>query len=140
MVKVTDAGTAATRFVQRAQAAAPDYVKAASVAGGSWATNTAAGANNWAAGVSQAVSDGRFAAGVNAAGPAKYQAGITQKGAVRYGPGVAAAQPAYAAGVGPYLQLIASLDLPPRGPTGSPANNARVNVITAALRAKKIGG
>jgi hypothetical protein len=38
----------------------------------------------------------------------------------------------------PYHQALAALKLPPRGPTGSEANMARVGTIARAMRRVKV--
>jgi hypothetical protein len=44
------------------------------------------------------------------------------------------------AGVTPYLNTIAALNLPPRQAKGNPANYQRVQAVGDALRAKKLAG
>jgi hypothetical protein len=139
-INVKSAAAAATKFVQAAQSAGPAYTAGVQNAGASWATNTAASAQAWQQGVSQAVSDGRFAKGVNQTSQNKYQVRAAGVGAQRYGPGVAGAQQTYQTNVAPYLATIAQLNLPARQPKGSPANIARVQAVTQALRAQKLGG
>lgn len=138
-VKVKAAADAASKFVTNASAAAPAYSKGVATAGPTWATNTAASAQTYAAGVQQAVTDGRFANGVNQNSQNKYQTRASGVGAQRYPQGVQGAQQAYQTAVQPYLNTIANLTLPPRQPRGSISNNQRVNVITQALRAQKLG-
>lgn len=137
MITVKNAQTSATLFANRAQAAGPQYAAGVQGAGPKWSAETLASAPNWASGVQLAISDGRFAKGVTSAQP-KYVAGATGKGARNYGPAVASAAPAWLAGTQPYLNTIANLTLPPRGPVGSPQNNLRVSAVTDALRQQKI--
>lgn len=139
-IATKDIGTIAAKWSTRAQAAGPDYSAGVKSTTKDWAGLTAAAADNFAAGVSQAVADGRFAKGVQAAGTPKWQAAAAGKGAQRYPSGVAAGQPAFSTGFGPYLQVIQNVNLPPRSPRGSPNNIQRVSAIDAALHAKKIGG
>jgi hypothetical protein len=139
-LKVKDAATAATKFVQRAQAAAPDYAKGVQGAGNQWQAHSAAASDAWGAGVQAAVANGRFAKGVTRVGGAKWEAAASGKGAQRYPQGVAAAGPAWQAATGPYLDTISSLNLPPRRPKGDPANYQRSQMVADALRKKKVGG
>lgn len=139
-IKVKDAAAAAQKFVTRAQAAAPDYANGVANAGGSWAQNTKAAADSYAAGVQQAISNNRFANGVNQNAQNKYQTRASGVGAQRFGPGVAASKDSWASGVQPYLTTIANITLPPRQPKGSPANYARVQAVGDALRQKKLQG
>jgi hypothetical protein len=139
-IAVKDAATASTKYVQRAQSAAPDYQKGVTGAGTLWQTNTVAANDAYVQGVTQAAQSGRFAKGVQAAGGAKYEAKASTVGAQRYPQGVATAGPAWQNNTAPYLATIASLNLPPRRPKGDPANIARVQMVTNALRKKKVSG
>lgn len=135
-----DLNSIASKWSQRAQAAGADYTAGVKNPRRDWGQNTAGSADSYSAGVSQAVADGRFAKGVLAAGTAKWQSNAISKGAVRYPQGVAAAQPAFMSGFGPYLQVLSGLTLPPRSPRGSPNNLNRVSAVDTALHQKKIGG
>jgi hypothetical protein len=139
-LKVKDAATAATKFVTRSQAAAQDYQKGVTGAGNTWQAHSAAAADSWGAGVQTAVSNGRYAKGVTRVGGQKWEAAATGKGAQRYPNGVSLAGPAWQAATGPYLDTIASLNLPPRRPKGDPANMQRAQMVADALRKKKVGG
>lgn len=139
-IKVKDAAAAATKFVQRGQAAAADYTKGVSTSGDAWAQNTAAASDNYAAGVQEAIARNGFLKGVQKAGPGKFVSAATTKGAQRYPQGIATAGPAWQDGTAPYLQTLAGLTLPPRRPKGDPGNMARVQAVTDALRKKKVGG
>src|SRR5487761_2555441 len=130
----------ATKWSTRAQAAGPDYSAGVKTTTKDWAALTAAAADNFAAGVSQAVADGRFAKNVVAAGTPKWQSAAAGKGAQRYPTGVASGGPAYTSGFSPSLQPIQNPTLPPRSPRGSPNNIQRVSAITSALHQKKISG
>lgn len=139
-VKVKTAAASAAKFVQAAQSAGPAYTAGVTNAGNDWATNTAASSAAWQQGVSEAVSDGRFAKGVNPTSQAKYQTRASTVGAQRYPVGVAASQTAYQNGVAPYLNVIANLQLPARQPKGSPSNLQRVSAVAQALRTQKLTG
>lgn len=139
-LKVKDAASSATKFVQRAQAAAPDYSKGVQGAGNTWQAHTAAASDSWGAGVQAAVANGRFAKGVNRVGGQKWEAAATGKGAQRYPQGVAQAGPNWQSATAPYLDAIASLNLPPRRPKGDPANFQRNQMVADTLRKKKVGG
>lgn len=139
-IKVKDAASAATKFVQRGQAAAADYTKGVAGAGDSWAQNTAAAADTYAQGVQEGISRNAFSKGVAKAGPQKFVTNSTTKGAQRYPQGIATAGPAWQDGTAPYLQVLSGLTLPPRRPKGDPGNMARVSAVTEALRKKKVAG
>jgi len=138
-VKVKDAAASAAKFTANAGVAQGAYSTGVANAAPTWLANTAAAADTWSQGVQQAAQSGRFAAGVNTAASQKYQTRATTVGPSRYSAGVQTAGPAWQAGTAPYLQTIAGLNLPPRQPKGSPANNQRASMVAAALRAKKVG-
>lgn len=138
-IKVKDASAAAAKFVANAGVAQNAYTQGVTAAGPAWQANTAAASDTWSQGVQQAAQTGRFAAGINSGAQQKYTARATTVGPQRYSAGVATAGPAWQAGTAPYLQTIANLNLPPRQPKGSPANNQRSAMVAAALRAKKVG-
>jgi hypothetical protein len=137
MAKVRPNGAA--RWAQRTAAATEDYKAGVQNPRQSWQQATTAAAPAHAAAVVAANARGAFAQGVAKAGDAKWQRGATGKGADRFGPGAAAGQGDYESGVAPYLQIIESTQLPPRGPKGDPRNIDRVRVLAAALRKRKTG-
>jgi len=131
---------AAERWVRRASAAAQDYQAGVENPRQSWQAAASAARDNWAQGVQAAIQNNRYAMGVQRAGDEKWRRKAIAKGVQRYGPGVAEAQQDYATGVAPYLQVIESLTLPPRGPKGDPRNIERVRAIAQALRNRKLQG
>jgi hypothetical protein len=139
-IAVKDAQTASNKYVQRAQSAAPDYQKGVTGAGAAWQANTVAANDAYVQGVTAAAQAGRFAKGVQAAGGSKYETKASTVGAQRYPQGVATAGPAWQNATAPYLSTIAALNLPPRRPKGDPGNLARVQMVTDALRKKKVSG
>lgn len=137
-IKVKDNGAIASKYKNRASAAAPDYTAGIQGSGGDWEQNTGAAEGNFEAGVQDAIARKAFGKGVRGSGP-KFVKNAMTLGAQRYPTGVANAEGAYNAGVTPYLDTIRNIALPPRGPKGSPANQQRANAVAAALRAKKVG-
>jgi len=138
-IRIKDTGSIAKKFVARASVAGPDYTQGVQAAGGDWESNTKASEDNYKAGVTAAASEGRFGRGVAAAGATKYVERASKLGAQRYPQGVAASEGDYAKGVQPHLDMMKSLDLPPRGPKGDPRNQQRAAVVAAANRKLKIG-
>jgi len=138
-MQVKSADAAAKKWAARAGAAGGDYSNGVQTTQKDWATDTAAQAGAWATGVQTAAANGTFAKGVNAAGTAKWKSRASGIGAQRYPQGVAAAQPNYQSGIGPVLQTLQGLTLPPRGPKGDPGNLNRVTAIDQALRKLKTG-
>jgi len=138
-MQVKSADAAAKKWAARAGAAGGDYAAGVQNTQKDWAGATAGSAQAWATGVATAAQTGSFARGVNNAGTAKWKTKASGVGAQRYPQGVAAAQPFYQAGIGPVLQTLGGLTLPPRGPKGDPGNLQRVAVIDQALRKLKTG-
>jgi hypothetical protein len=138
-IRIKDTGSLAKKFVQRASAAQGDYTEGVKAAGADWEANTKAAEDNYKIGVTQAANDGRFGRGVSAAGAGKYTARASTLGAQRYPTGVGAAEGDWAKGSQPYLQTLASIQLPPRRPKGDPGNFARSQAIATALRSQKLG-
>jgi hypothetical protein len=138
-IKIKDVGALAKKFVARSAQATPEYKSGVEQAGGDWETQTMANEANFEAGVQDAIGRKAFGKGVRKAGGAKYQKNASTLGATRYGPGVQNAEQAWATGTGPVLQLLAGLNLPPKGPRRSPQNMARSQMVAAALGAWKTG-
>lgn len=133
-----DAGAIAAKFAKRAAGAQGDYKDGVSNAGQSWEAGARAGADNWEQGLNEAIADGRFEKGVQGKA-GKYQANATALGPQRYAQGVQQASGAYQTGVQPYLDVLKSLTLPPRGARRSPANMQRANAVALALGNRKTG-
>lgn len=130
-----------SKWSQRASQAGPAYTAGVSAPKRPWAASTTAAAGTWANGVQSAVTNGRFASGVNKAGDGKWSAGATGKGAQRYPQGVSApaAQTNFTNGFQKYVSVLTSLSLPPRAPKGDPSNAQRSQAVATALHAAKIG-
>ena len=136
MPKVRSGGT--QRWVDHASRATEDYVAGIQNPRADWATQTANAESSYERGIQEAISMKRFGKGVKKAGSASQIAGAVGKGAQRYAGGVTDGQAKYANNVQPFLDVINSTTLPPRGPKGDPRNIDRVKAITAALRNKKL--
>lgn len=104
-----------------------------------WAGPTIAAAPNWEAGVMEAAARGGFASGVEKS-RSKWKRKALAVGPMRYGPGVRAAKTDQAQGFAPYREVIAGMDLTPRGPRGSPGNYERVREVGEALHRARVGG
>lgn len=116
-----------------------DYAEGVKNPTNNWAENTQAAEEAWAQGIQEAVSAGRFGAGVANAGNAKWQRKAATVGAQRFGPGVQAAKSDYEQGFAPYAGVISSTTLPPRGSKGDPRNYDRVRAMGEALHSAKVG-
>lgn len=132
-------GNTAAKWARRAGSAGEEYKEGVANPRTSWQAATTAAAGAQKAGVEEALREKRFEKGVAKAGDQKWSQKAQTKGAERFGPGVASAQQDYEQAVAPYLQVIASTNLPPRGPKGDPKNFERVKVMAMALRNKKTG-
>ena len=102
-----------------------------------WKTSTLAATSQYERGVQQSIANKSFDKGVTAAGTSKWQDNALTKGPGRWAEGVGLGQSAYESGFGPYANIIAGLNLPPRGPKGDPANIQRVAMIAKALNDAK---
>jgi hypothetical protein len=140
VINIKPIDTIAAKFVKRASAAGGDYKDGVMNPRRPQMESAIAAADSWAAGVQQAVTDKRFAKGLQRAGNAKWQDRASNVGAQRYPQGVQAAQGSYTADFGPYLQVLSNLNLPARFPRGDPRNNDRVAAVTVALHQKKVAG
>ncbi len=72
------------KYQRGVQGAGTDYANGVQNPSRSWASATAAGAARWQAGIQEAISNGAFARGVQAAGDQKWQAAAVSKGTQRY--------------------------------------------------------
>lgn len=133
-INIKPLATIVQKYVQRASAAGQAYIDGVNNPRQDWQQSTAASANTWAAGVQNAITDGRFVAGVNKAGDAKWSSRATTVGAQRYPSGITAGQQNYSTGIQPFLQMLSTLTLPPRNPKGDPGNLNRVAAVDTALR------
>jgi hypothetical protein len=136
-IRIKSTQDIAKKFVTRAGVAGGDYGDGVKAAGGDWETNTKAAEDNYKQSVTQAANEGRFGKGVAAAGAAKYVEKASTLGAQRYPTGVAASEGAYSRGVGPHLDMMRALELPPRRPKGQ--NAARADAVAQANRKLKLG-
>lgn len=105
-----------------------------------WATKTQQAESAYNAGVNKAISEKRFAKGVQAAGTPTWQRKTIEKGTPRWAQGVAISAADYERGFQPYRETIARTTLPARGPKGDPANIQRVAILAKALHDTKMKG
>ena len=114
------------------------YEAEAPKAGATWEQRTIDSGGVYKAALAVAGIEKRFVGGVRRAGAEKYARKVKDVGVARYGPGVAAAQADMASGIEPYLAVLSGLDLPDRGPRGSPGNYAIVAKVGTALHDKRL--
>lgn len=138
-IRIADTAKLAQKYVTRAGQAVGDYKAGVESAGADWEANAKAGESSYEQGVTEAIAKKRYGRGIGAAGAAKYTANASSLGATRYQPGVANAQAAWSRGVQPALDRLKSLNLPPRGPRRSMANQNRANMVALELGKLKDG-
>lgn len=127
----------AEKFTQRASAASGDYVDGARTTTKDQSAAAIAAAQIYAQATQAAITDGRYASGLQKAGKAKWLRGVTEKGGNRYGEGVSQAGPAYATESARFDGARAAAQSLPRGVKGSPQNLQRVAaVVSAQIKAK----
>lgn len=137
-ISVKSASEVAQKWADVTPGKAGYYEAEAPAAGAQWEANTVASGGTYKAAISAAGIQDRFVGGVRRAGAAKFARKVKDVGVARYGPGVAAAKADMAAGVEPYLSVLEGLEIPDRGPRGSPANYAIVQKVGDALHKKRL--
>jgi len=139
-VTVKAIGASAAKWAARAAVAANDYTAGVANSQKDQAGLAAAAEPAWAAGVANAAQNKLFSSGLARAGTQAWKAGVASKGAQRYAPGVNSAVPKYTARFGPFLNVIAGLDLGPRYPRGDARNQQRSVVVQQALNKARVAG
>lgn len=114
------------------------YEAEAPAAAADWERNTIAAGGTYKAGISVAGIEKRFVGGVRRAGADKFQRKVESVGVSRYGPGVSAAKGDMESGFAPYRDVLDGLDIPDRGPRGSPGNYAIVEKVGSELHKKRL--
>jgi hypothetical protein len=123
----------ARKWIERARVAGPEYEAGVSAPRTPWDAAAAAAEGIWREAVTRAATEGRFGAGVKAAGLAKWQTRAKAKGPSRFAEGVAIAEPDFRAGWQPIRAAIEAAQLPARGPKGSPGQVQRFAAMRDAL-------
>jgi len=136
-LKVPDAATAAKKYVDVTPARATYYEAGAKGKGSEWERAASAAAARYRAAIQAADIDKRFQGGIKGKG-SKFDRKVETVGVSRYAPGVQAAEEDFRSGVAPYLEELARLDVPERGPRGAPGNYDIVKKIGEALNKKRL--
>jgi hypothetical protein len=136
---VKSLGQVTDKWKRRAGSAGEEYRVGVETTPASWSAAAKAAKDAYKAGVTEAANQGRYERGIDAAGDGKWKDRAAKLGPSRFAQGVQESESAYSNGVGPVLQAIGSVDLPPRGPVGSEGNYARTAAIGRALRALRVG-
>jgi hypothetical protein len=137
MANIKSTEAIAEKFSRVTPSRQQDYVDGVESPRTDWATATAAAEANYQTGVQAAIASKKFGKGVKRAGTAKWQLATKTKGPGRWAEGVSNAAASYETGFRPYAETIKSLQLPARGPVGSPQNLQRVAAVANALHEKK---
>ena len=138
-IQVKPVSQVVQKWQTRASGAGQNYQDGINNPKGSQSGNAIAQANVWLEGVTQAGVTS-YKRGLQASGDAKWKANSLAKGAPRYPQGITAAVPSYQTAMGQVLQVIGSVNLPSKLPSGNPGNMARVAAVADALAAAKKGG
>jgi hypothetical protein len=137
-IAIKDIGTLTTKYTTRATNAVADYKAGVMQPKASQSASAIAAAPLWQQAVNSPQALNAFKKNLAAAGDQGWQAGATGKGANNYPTGIRNGAAKWANNVGPFLQTISGLTLPPKGIRGSDANIARVAAVASALHAKKL--
>jgi hypothetical protein len=121
------------KWIERARVAGPEYEAGVSAPRVAWDAAASAAEPIWKDAVTRAAAEGRFGAGVKAAGTQKWQSRAKAKGPGRFSEGVAVAEPDFRAGWTPIRAAIEAASLPARGPKGSPNQVQRFQAMRDAL-------
>lgn len=127
------------KYASRAAGASNDYIEGAQKTSKDQSSAAIAAAAIYATQVQAAITDGRYAKGLQKSGKAKWLKGITDKGGNRYSEGVSGAAPAYASESARFDGARGAASSLPRGVKGSPQNLQRVAAVVAAQIKIKLG-
>lgn len=134
MTAIKSTSASSDKWVRRSSVAGPDYQSGINNPRRDWAEAASAANDNYRQAVTQAAQQGRFAQGVKNAGSDRWRDRSLAKGPSRFSEGVSLAQDDWERGFAPYAETISRLNLPARGPKGSPQNLQRVQAVSQALR------
>jgi len=137
-ISVKSASEIAEKWASVTPGRASYYASEAPEAGGKWEERTSASGGVYLAAISAAGISDRFVGGVKRAGAAKFARKVRDVGVARYAPGVAAAKEDFARGFADYQAVLDGLEIPDRGPRGSPGNYAIVEKVGSVLHAKRL--
>lgn len=137
MANIMDTSKIAEKWARVTPTRTADYDQGIRNPRRDWQQATEAAETTYKSEVTKAANEGRFGKGVKRAGTQKWQQKTIDKGVNRWGPGVAVAEPDFAAGYEPIRQAIAAVNLPPRRGKMDPANFQRVQLVAKAAHEAK---
>ena len=133
MPKIKDLSRIANKWTTVTPQRQDSYVEGVLNPREDWKNATLASSARHTAAVQKSLTEKSFDKGVARAGTEKWKKNTVEKGPGRWAEGVSLSMDNYAKGFAPYAAVIASTNLPPRGPKGDPANIQRVAVMAKAL-------
>ena len=136
--KIASAAEIAAKWAEMTPGRQKFYAANTAASAAEWEAKTKAAEKTFTAALQTGDIGRRFAGGVGKAGAAKFARKVTDVGVERFSPGVRAATQDMSAGMDPYVQTIASISPPARGPRGDPGNLERVRVYAEALSKKRL--
>jgi cytochrome c551/c552 len=134
---VPSAAEVAKKWADVTPARAPYYESETPKASSKWEADAAGAANIYKTAV-QAANIGQMFAGGIKGKAAKFARKVKDVGVARYGPGISAAQGDMQAGVSAPLDELSKIEIPDRGPRGSPGNYAIVQKIGDPLHKRRL--
>lgn len=130
-------GDVVKKFIEVTPQRAGYYEAATKGKGGKMEANAIAAVNTFKSAVS-AGNIGLLYTGGLKGSAAKFDRRVGEVGSSRFSEGTSKAGPDYNAGVAPYLEELARINLGTRAPRGSASNLERVRVIMTQLHAKRL--
>ncbi len=125
------------KWARVASGAGTEYAEGVKNPRRDWQDATKSANSTYKSAMQESLANDSFLKGVSNTPTKKWQDAAVSKGPARFAEGVRLAEGAYRRGFEPYREVIAGLDLPARGPKGSPQNLERVAVVANALHQKK---
>ncbi len=137
-IKVKDPAASAAKYTNNTANAVAAYKAGVQSPKQSQSAAAIAAAPVWQQAVASQQAAAAFKSGLTKSGDAGWVAGSLNKGADRYPVGTRLAAPKWQANVQPYLQTIASFNLPPKGIRGAAQNWQRSQALGMALHQQKV--
>lgn len=125
------------KFVTRAAAAVDAYHDGVLNPRQDWQASTLAAKERHRKAVTESLARDDWSRAIGNTPSSYQQQQAATLGPARFSQGVSQAGDKYERAVTPYLDTIAGLSLPPRGPKGDPTNMKRAEMVASALHAKK---
>lgn len=135
-IRVPSAAAVAEKWARVTPSRQQDYSAGIATAGSAWQEGVSNAEQNWAQGTQAAISEGRYASGTSGKA-SKYVRKSQEVGVPRWASGVTASKSDMEQGMSRILSVLGSVNLPPRGPKGSPQNLQRVQAVNEALHAAR---